>query len=282
MRDRYFEALLSMAIEEDLGMAGDLSSKSVFKPDSRSKAILVSKDEGVLCGTDLVHGVYERIDPELRVDVCKGDGQELKPGDVVAHVEGSTISILQGERVAINFLGFLSGIATSAHNFQERARAHGRSIILDTRKTLPGYRTLSKYAVRVGGARNHRMGLYDMILIKDNHIDAAGGIEAAVGMARSTWGDKYKIEVECRSLEDVRIALGLGVEWIMLDNMDEALCAACLELPRRTQGSTVFEASGNMNMERVAAYSRLGVDFISVGALTHSVKCFDFSMRMDG
>ncbi len=282
MRDKYFDCLLDLALEEDLGETGDVTSKAVFSAQDRCNALLVSKDTGLLCGCELFSGVFTRLDPEVSVRFHKNDGESLLPGNRVAELEGPTISILQGERIAINFLGFLSGIATEASRFAHRAAERGKSLILDTRKTLPGYRSLSKYAVRTGGARNHRMGLYDMVLIKDNHIDAAGGITQAVQKVRQAYGQEYKIEVECRTLDDVKEALELKVEWIMLDNMDENTCLSALDLRReRGEAKAVFEASGNMNMERIGGYSALAVDYISVGALTHSVKTFDFSLRID-
>lgn len=281
MNDTSFATLLELAIAEDLGANGDVTSKSIFDADDRATAILVSKDSGVLCGCDAFQSVFRRIDPGVTVAFKKKDGDELVPGDVVVELSGPTISILQGERIGINFIGFLSGIATQAAHFAKTAAQHGRTLILDTRKTLPGYRSLSKYAVRTGGGKNHRMGLYDMILIKDNHIDAAGSITKAVEKARAAQGGKFPIEVECRDLDDVREALSLGVQWIMLDNMDAASCARAIELRSAdTKADAKFEASGNMSIERIADYARLGVDYISVGALTHSVRTFDFSLRI--
>jgi nicotinate-nucleotide pyrophosphorylase (carboxylating) len=282
MNDTSFSALLELAITEDLGENGDVTSKSIFDSGDRADACLVSKDSGVLCGCEAFQAVFERIDPEIDVSFFKKDGDALEPGEIVVALSGPTVSILQGERIGINFIGFLSGIATQAAHFSKAAAQNGHSLILDTRKTLPGYRSLSKYAVRTGGGRNHRMGLYDMILIKDNHIDAAGSITKAVAKARQAQGEKYPIEVECRDLDDVREALGLGVQWIMLDNMDVESCGQALELRKETgKANAKFEASGNMDIDRIDAYSRLGVDYISVGALTHSVKTFDFSLKID-
>jgi nicotinate-nucleotide pyrophosphorylase (carboxylating) len=282
MNDSCFAALLELAIAEDLGESGDVTSKAIFDPDDKAQAVLVSKDSGVLCGCETFQAVFSRIDPALRVVLSKNDGDTLAPGDRIAIVSGSTVSILQGERIAINFIGFLSGIATQAAAFSQSAARRGRTLILDTRKTLPGYRSLSKYAVRTGGGKNHRMGLYDMVLIKDNHIDAAGSIAKAVEKVRKAHGSRFAIEVECRGLEDVREALDLGVQWIMLDNMDEESCADALRIRQDRGNSDVkFEASGNMSLERISSYSALGVDYISVGALTHSVKTFDFSLKIE-
>ena len=256
----------------------------------------MSKDSGVLAGAEVFRAVFEEVDSELSIEFNYSDGDYLKPGDTVASLNGRVASILTGERVAINFLSFLSGIATSARRFTDAAAAGGRAMILDTRKTLPGYRNLSKYAVRAGGARNHRNGLYDMVLIKDNHIDFAGSITRAVERVRSKWADEFKIEVECRTLDDVREALACGVDMVMLDNMDERLVreAASLKIgapgesaagepvsPEPTTGGVDFEASGNVTLETAGAFSGAGVDFISVGSLTHSVKGFDFSFKTD-
>jgi nicotinate-nucleotide pyrophosphorylase (carboxylating) len=281
MIDQAFQTLLQLALQEDLGGVGDVTSESIFDRQHKTKAILVSKDTGVFCGEEIFPAVFHAVNPSIKVEMLKKDGDALFPGDQVATVAGPTIGVLEGERTSINFLGFLSGIATQARRFADASKVSGRALILDTRKTLPGYRTLSKYAVRVGGATNHRMGLYDMALIKDNHIDAAGGISQAVERVRKAHGSTLKIEVECRDLADVEEALGLGVEWIMLDNMDENLCRQALALPKKRGVQTVFEASGNMNLERVGRYSAVGVDYISVGALTHSVTTFDYSLRID-
>jgi nicotinate-nucleotide pyrophosphorylase (carboxylating) len=184
---------------------------------------------------------------------------------------------LAGERTAINFLAFLSGIATGTELFVTAAKTHGKALILDTRKTLPGYRRLSKYAVTVGGGVNHRMGLYDMILIKDNHIDAAGSLTKAVERVREKWGARFRIEVECRGIEEVKEALGAKADIIMLDNMDSGTARAAADLGK---GMVKIESSGDMTLEKVAEYSPIGVDYISVGKLTHSVKAFNFSLQI--
>lgn len=276
MLEKEFNVLLELALDEDLGETGDVTSEAVFS-DQRTEAVLVSKDSGVLAGLAYFSGVYSRIDPDVRVSQLKEDGAALRPGDIVARIAGKTRSILSGERTAINFLAFLSGIATAARSYVECARENGRAVILDTRKTLPGYRKMSKYAVRVGGGENHRMGLYDMVLIKDNHIDAAGSITAAVEKVRRMWDGRFRIEVECRDLPEVREALDAGVDIIMLDNMTSGTVAEAVESGK---GRVLFECSGDMNAERVAEYSHTGIDYISVGKLTHSVKAFDFSLRI--
>jgi len=271
-----FDTLLDLAFEEDLGDRGDLTSQAIFG-DERSAALLSSKDTGVLAGMDCFVRVYARLDPEVRVSALLEEGASLSPGDPVARIEGRTLSLLSGERIAINVLAFLSGIATATRSYVEAAARNGRAVILDTRKTLPGYRRLSKYAVSVGGGRNHRMGLHDMVLIKDNHIDAAGSITAAVGRVRTRWGDRFRIEVECRNAEEVEEALSAGVDIIMLDNMSVSATREALALGK---GRVLFESSGDMTREKVAEYAATGVDYISVGRLTHSVKAFDFSLRV--
>lgn len=277
MLPRNFKELLALALAEDLGEEGDVTSRAIFG-EERCRARLLSKDAGVLCGVECFEAVFRARDPGCAVERLAEDGAALRPGDAVAAVEGRTLSVLEAERTAINFVSFMSGIATAARAHAEAARKAGRAVILDTRKTLPGYRDISKYAVRTGGGTNHRMGLHDMVMIKDNHVDAAGGISRAVGAVRAKWGARFRIEVETRNLDEVAEALALGVDVIMLDNMDSASCARAVALGA---GRVKFEASGNMDMERIAAYSAAGVDYISIGKLTHSVKAFDFSLAVE-
>jgi len=277
MEDKMFETLLGMALEEDLGSRGDVTSLAVFTENDSCRAVLKSKDTGILCGAQRFLDVFQRVDPLVSVRLRASDGDRLSPGMEVAQVEGRTRSVLEAERTAINFLSFLSGIATAASEYVDAARERGSAVILDTRKTLPGYRGLSKYAVRVGGGANHRQGLYDMVLIKDNHIDAAGGIPKAVERARSRWGREFRIEVECRTVEEVRQAIAAGVDVVMLDNMGYDTARRALEL-RKTGVS--FEASGGVSLETAGDWSALGVDYISVGRLTHSVRAFDFSLTI--
>jgi len=277
MLGKEFEVLLDLALEEDLGDLGDVTSEAIFG-DERCTAVLVSKDTGILAGSELFEAVFRRIDPSVEVSFLRKDGDELVKGDRIAILSGRTRNLLSGERTAINFLAFMSGIATGTRAFVEAARNGGKTLILDTRKTLPGYRKLSKYAVVVGGGKNHRMGLYDMVLIKDNHIDAAGSLTAAVERVRERWKDRFRIEVECRTIPEVKEALESGVDIIMLDNMDSGTTA---EAVRLGDGKVLFESSGDMTPQRVAEYAPTGIDFISVGKLTHSVKAFDFSMRIE-
>ena len=270
-----FDVLLDLALSEDLGGTGDVTSRAVFS-DQKSSAVLISKDNGILAGVPYFKKVFSRIDPDVSVVFKKSDGDTLTEGDQVAFISGLTVSILEAERTAINFISFLSGIATMSSGYV-KAASSGRAVILDTRKTLPGYRELSKYAVAAGGAQNHRMGLYDMVMIKDNHIDAAGSITSAVERVREKWGSKYRIEVETRNTAEVQEAVNAGADIVMLDNMSSKECAEAVKM---FAGKVLFEASGNMNLEKVREYSSVNVDFISVGALTHSVKAFDFSLRI--
>jgi nicotinate-nucleotide pyrophosphorylase (carboxylating) len=276
MRESEYLPLLQLALREDLGDPGDVTSQAVT-PDGRSEATLWSKDTGVLAGEEVFAAVFRAIDPGTNVTFVLHDGAALEKGQRVAHVSGRTVSLLSGERTALNFLSFLSGIATATRALVDLARASGHAAILDTRKTLPGWRALSKYAVTVGGGRNHRRGLYDMVLIKDNHVDSAGSVKEAVRRARERWGDRFPVEVECRTAAEVADALAAGVDWIMLDNMQAEEIQAEV---RRIAGRAKVEASGTMTPERIPAVSAAGVDFISVGAITHSVRSFDFSLKI--
>lgn len=196
----------------------------------------------------------------------------------MAYVTGKVISVLSAERIALNFLSTLSGIATRTREYVQAARAGGKAVILDTRKTLPGYRYLSKYAVTTGGGENHRMGLYDMVMIKDNHVDAAGGITRAVRLVRQQWGSKFRIEVECRDLAEVDEAVACQVDVIMLDNMDTDEIRKAVS---RVGGGIKLEASGNMDLSRIKEVSSTGVDYISAGSITKSVRALDFSLKKD-
>lgn len=271
-----FETLLETALREDLGGEGDVTSSALFK-DENVTAQLFSKETGILAGASYFERVMRRVDEKIRCDFFYADGDGIDRRDLIAEVSGKTVSILKGERTAINFLSFLSGIATKTNRFTKAAKEAGHAIILDTRKTIPGYRELSKYAVEIGGGKNHRMGLYDMILIKDNHIAAAGTISLAVQKARAKWGGKYKIEIECGTLSEVEEAIENNVDIIMLDNMNVEETKAAVALPHK---GIVFEASGNMDLEKVKRYSAAGVDCISVGELTHSIRAFDFSLKI--
>lgn len=279
LKAKYYRNLVRVALQEDLGKTGDVSSMAVFGKNESGSFKLLAKQSGILCGAEVFSEVFRQIDRKLRVEFLFKDGSRLASDTIVARVTGSILSVLQGERTALNFISHLSGIATRSAELVEIARKNGGKNpvrILDTRKTLPGYRMLQKYAVRSGGAENHRIGLYDMVMLKDNHIDAAGGISNAVRRVRKRWGNRYQIEVEARTLGDVEEALGLGVDRIMLDNMDNDTILAALKII----GSRVdTEASGNMTEDRLAELAGSGLTYISFGEVTHSVKAFDFSLK---
>jgi nicotinate-nucleotide pyrophosphorylase (carboxylating) len=277
MRDADYMPIVELALREDLGDLGDVTSQAVV-PDGERSATLWSKEDGVLAGEEVFTAVFRALDPGVRVEFLLHDGAALERGTRVATVAGRALSLLSAERTAINFIGFLSGIATTTRELVDLARASGKAVILDTRKTLPGWRVLSKYAVRIGGGENHRQGLYDMVLIKDNHVDSAGSVTAAVAKVRERWDGRFRIEVECRSSTEVEEALAAGIDFIMLDNMD---AARMREEVRRIGGRARVEASGNMGRESIPGASAAGVDCISVGALTHSVHSFDFSLKID-
>jgi nicotinate-nucleotide pyrophosphorylase (carboxylating) len=276
MQQSEYRQLIELAIAEDLAGEGDVTSLAVV-PDGERMAVLWSKDQGVLAGEEVFAAVFQRIDPAVDVRFLLHDGARLAKGDRVAEVRGRALALLSGERIALNFICHLSGIASEARTLSDLAASSGRAAILDTRKTLPGWRALAKYAARVGGARNHRIGLFDMVLVKDNHVDAAGSVAEAVARVRARWGTRYTVEVEARTLAEVRAAVEAGVDIVMLDNMDLPLMRDAVAL---VAGRTKVEASGNMTRERIPEVSAAGVDFISVGGLTHSVKAFDFSLKI--
>ena len=266
------DRLIGVALEEDLGRDGDVTSLAIFSAERRTSR-LIGKATGTLAGIEIFARVFSLVDSATRVSPARRDGDALEPADMVAEITGAATSLLSAERTALNFLSYLSGIASETARFVRAAG--GRCAILDTRKILPGYRELAKYAVRVGGGTNHRLGLHDMVLIKDNHIDMAGSIDLAVERVRRRWGNRYRVEVECRTVDHVREAVEAGVDVIMLDNMSIEDMGRALTLRR---GEMRFEISGNVTLDRVTELSRLGADFISVGALTHSVSGLDFSL----
>lgn len=268
------KSLIELALEEDLSDAGDITSKAIFT-DAQDTFTLVSKGSGLLCGIEIAKKVMQYLDSSIETVFHARDADPVTPGMPVARITGPVKSILTGERVVLNFLSHLSGIATKTRRYADAAAP---AIILDTRKTIPGLRELQKYAVSVGGGKNHRMGLYDMVLIKDNHIDSAGGIARAVELVRCKWGSRFPVEVETRNLIEVAEAIDCKVERIMLDNMDNTSMAKAVEL---IAGSAETEASGNVTLERIASIAATGVDYISVGGLTHSVEALDFTLIKD-
>ena len=265
--------LIEMALDEDLHDIGDITSESIFSGELYSYK-LMAKESGILCGLDIFITVMKQVDSRIEITTLFKDRDHISRGDIIAEISGPVVSILKAERTALNFISHLSAIATKTSIFVKHA--DGRVIILDTRKTIPGYRELEKYAVRCGGGENHRMGLYDMVMIKDNHSDAAGGITAAVERVKAKWGDRYKIEIETRNLDEVKEALICGADRIMLDNMSDGDMETAVDY---IAGKAETEASGNMNLQRIKNVSLTGVDYISFGELTNSIKAFDFSLK---
>ncbi len=277
-RNQLIDALLALAFAEDIG-DGDHTTLSTIPADAQGRAKLIVKEEGVLAGVEIAKVVLAKADPDIKVTVMLTDGARVRPGDVAFIAEGRQQSLLTAERTMLNIMQRMSGIATMTARYQKELEGTGAHV-LDTRKTTPGMRILEKEAVAIGGGMNHRMGLHDMILIKDNHIDFAGGIENAIDAAVAYCkriGKPLKIEVETRSLDDIRRVLAHGgVDRIMFDNFTPELTA---EAVRLVDGKVETESSGGITLDTIRAYGRAGVDFISVGALTHSVKGLDLSFK---
>lgn len=273
----YVDDLIKRAISEDINYV-DVTTDYLIPEGSISSARLISKDEGVVAGIEIGMRVFELLDSGVAYTILKPDGSSVSKGDVIAELKGSTASLLKGERTALNLMQHLSGIATATNQCVKLVEGTNASIA-ETRKTLPGLRPLQKYAVVTGGGVNHRYNLSDAAMLKDNHIDAYGSLTKAVGALRSKVGHMVKIEVETRSLEELQEALAVGADVIMLDNMDCAMMKQAVEL---TNGRAKLEASGNITRENIREVAETGVDIISLGALTHSVKCFDTSMKIQG
>ena len=270
--------LIRSALIEDLGDNGDITSKAVTQVKTTSTAEIIAKDTGVVAGISIAKQVFLAVDENLEIEEMVTDGDHVEKFQVLLTLKGESDSILIAERTALNFLGRLSGIATMTNKYVEKVKGTSAKI-LDTRKTTPGWRMLEKYAVTCGGGENHRFGLYDMVLIKDNHIVAAGGITPAVERCRTYLKENNisaKIETETQSMADVQEAVALDVDRIMLDNMTADEMKACVEY---TDNRIPIEASGNVTLENVRAVAETGVDYISIGALTHSVTCFDTSLK---
>lgn len=275
MNIQVLDDFLRRSLKEDIGF-GDVTSEAIFAEDHFSVGILQAKQDLVLAGIQVFVRTFALIDARVKVVPKYGDGTRLAPGAEFATIEGPTRALLAGERVALNFLQRMSGIATQTRQFIDAAKDY-KTVIVDTRKTTPGLRMLEKYAVTVGGGKNHRMGLDSMVLIKDNHIKAAGGIRPAVERIRGRVSPFMNIEVEVENQDQVEEALAVGVDIIMLDNMPLPLIKQAVKL---IGGQALVEVSGNVTLERVAELAATGVDFISSGALTHSVKAADISMRL--
>lgn len=272
----YVDDIIKKAITEDINYI-DVSTDLLIEPQQKGKAKFLAKADGVLCGLSVALRVFELLDESFTAVIYKNDGDKIKKGDVIAELEGKTAMLLKGERTSLNLLQHMSGIATATAQAVEKVEGTNATIT-DTRKTLPGMRALQKYAVTCGGGKNHRFNLSDTAMLKDNHIDAGGGIENAVKIVRSKLGHTVMIEVETRNLDEVQQALNAGAEIIMLDNMDNHTMKKAVEL---VNGRAKLEASGGITLDTLADVAKTGVDIISIGALTHSVMAFDISMKIE-
>jgi len=272
MKEKNYTSIIKKALKEDI-KKGDLTSQAIFSKQDKCTAQLIAKEDGVIAGLKVFKQTFKVMDKNIKVKLLFNDGESCKNRDVIAEISGAVISVLGAERVALNLLQRMSGIATYTYQFVQLCE--GRCQVLDTRKTAPNLRVLDKWAVKLGGGVNHRTGLYDMALIKENHIKAAGGIVQAVNKVLEYDKHKHKIEVEVTTLEELKTALTCDIDRIMLDNMDNATMKKAVEL---TAGKIALEASGNVDLTTIEGISKTGVDCISIGALTHSVKAMDYSL----
>ncbi len=277
-REELIDALIDLAFAEDIG-DGDHTTLCCIPAEAMGRQRLIIKEEGILAGVEIARMVFHRFDPELQMTVYITDGAHVKPGDVAFVVEGRVRSLLQTERLMLNIMQRMSGVATMTHRYQSEL-AGLKTKVLDTRKTTPGMRILEKEAVKIGGGMNHRIGLFDMILLKDNHVDFAGGIRQAITKAHEYLkanGKELKIEIEVRNLDELQEALDTGgVDRIMLDNFTPELTRQAVEI---IAGRCETESSGGITLATLRQYGECGVDYISVGALTHSVKGLDMSFK---
>lgn len=274
MKINEIDEIIELALKEDLS-AGDITSESLIPSKSRSAAIILAKEEGVLAGIDMARRVFETIDSSLRFERRFEDGQMFKKNDSLAKIEGNSVSILKGERTALNFLQRMSGIAAKTRKFVQAVEGT-KTKILDTRKTTPGLRVLEKYAVKIGGGENHRFNLSEMVLIKDNHLQIVGSVSEAVSRAKEKVGKGIRIEVETKSLDEVKEAVQSGADIVMFDNMPLERIKEVVEWVR---GRVPLEVSGKVTLDKIRDISSLGVDYISVGSLTHSFKSLDISLE---
>lgn len=279
-KDQLIDDLLTLAFAEDVG-DGDHTTLSTIPEDETGRQHLLIKEPGILAGVEIAKKVFDKFDPSLKMTVFINDGAKVKPGDIAFVVEGKVRSLLQTERIMLNIMQRMSGIATQTARYQERLDGL-KTKVLDTRKTTPGMRMLEKEAVKIGGGMNHRIGLFDMILIKDNHVDFAGGIKQAIEAAKNYClknGKDLKIEIEVRNEAEIREALQAGVDRIMLDNFSPERTREAVALIRSVNPGVEIESSGGITLDTLRDYGECGVDFISVGALTHSVKGLDMSFK---
>jgi nicotinate-nucleotide pyrophosphorylase (carboxylating) len=271
----HLDRLIDLAMEEDIG-PGDVTTQAIITPGLQGEAHIRAKAALVAAGLPVAARVFQKLDAQVVFVAAVDDGQEVAPGTVLARLTGPAASILTGERVALNFLQRLSGVATFTRAMAARM-AGSNAVLVDTRKTTPGWRVLEKYSVRLGGGHNHRLGLYDAVLIKNNHLTAVGGIGEAVRLAKARAHPRLKIEVEVTDLEGLEEALSAGADRILLDNMDDATLRRAVEL---TGGRAWLEASGGITAERLPMVAATGVNFISMGALTHSAPAVDIHLRL--
>lgn len=270
----YVESVVVTALEEDIG-SGDITTLLTVPEDAQTAAVMIAKEEGIICGIDLARTAFAFMDPEVEFKPGVCDGDEVSKGDTIAVIKGAARAILTAERISLNFMQRMSGIATATSRYV-RLVSHTKAKIVDTRKTTPGLRRLEKYSVTVGGGYNHRFGLSDGVLIKDNHIKAAGGIRNAVGTAKENAPHTLRIEVEVMSLDELKEAVDSGADAVLLDNMTNGIMRQAVEM---VGGKVILEASGGVNEKTVKAIAETGVDIISVGALTHSPKALDISLN---
>ena len=274
MKEKDLDAVIEVALKEDMPR-GDITSENIIPSDSESEAIILAKEQGILAGIKVAGRVFRKIDPTVHFKNAFEDGQVFKKGDILARLKGNSISILKGERTALNFLQRMSGIATTTRKFV-RALEGTQTKILDTRKTTPSLRFLEKYAVKMGGGMNHRFNLSEMVLIKDNHLKLVGSIRKAVKCSKKKVRKGTKVEAEATSLEDVKEAVQSGADMVMLDNMPFEKIG---EVVKWVQGKVPLEVSGKVTLRRIREIASLGIDFISVGSLTHSYRSVDISIE---
>lgn len=271
----YVDNLIKTALLEDINYV-DITTDYLIPEDQENEAKFLAKADGVLCGIEVALRVFTLIQPDFQYEVFIHDGEKVKKGDIIAKIKGKTRTILKGERTALNLLQHMSGISSMTNRIVKIVKGTNASIA-DTRKTLPGMRPLQKYAVTVGGGKNHRFNLSDAAMLKDNHIDAGGGITNAVTKLRTKLGHMAKVELEVRTLDELREALSVDVDVIMLDNMDNDTMREAVKI---ADGKALLEASGGITEETIRGVAETGVDIISIGALTHSVKAFDISLKI--
>ena len=271
----YVDNLIKTALLEDINYV-DITTDYLIPEYQENEAKFLAKADGVLCGIEVALRVFTLIQPDFQYEVFIHDGEEVKKGDIIAKIKGKTRTILKGERTALNLLQHMSGISSMTNRIVKIVEGTNASIA-DTRKTLPGMRPLQKYAVTVGGGKNHRFNLSDAAMLKDNHVDAGGGITAAVTKLRTKLGHMAKVELEVRTLDELREALSVDVDVIMLDNMDNDTMREAVKI---ADGKALLEASGGITEETIRGVAETGVDIISIGALTHSVKAFDISLKI--